>query len=440
MTKERIAVLGGGVAGLAVAKQLATTGRFEVDILERTERLGGLQRSVEINGAIYDVGAFTFAPEHELLRTFPILRETFVPVDHYSVSLTHSMTLDRYPMSVRGYLRDHGAAHAVIACIDLLASKLIHRRRDTLRSFVTYYLGGRVYLESGLRSYIERFYGVPDTEVDIEFVRQRMRALPEETSLRVNARRLLREAFASVRPNDPWHCYVRSPRGFEEAYTIIGNELRALGVRPVFGSRIRRIARRDDGGGTMIVTTDDGVREYDHVVSTIPVPAVVDAVGLPNAPDFPTMSLVSLFYRLDGDPGFSAGCLYNFTGSGLWKRITLFSNYYGLIAGEHYFAVECTVHGNDAARIEEQRRAFEQHIPATPLFRGDLKFQGGLLTPNAYPYYRRGDHERLQTTKRAVEAAGLHLAGRQGRFDYLTSHEAVAGSRGLAGAICAGAA
>ncbi|MEO6047721.1 MAG: NAD(P)-binding protein [Candidatus Kapaibacterium sp.] len=69
----RIGILGGGVAGVVTARELSNDPDLEIELLEKEDSLGGLQRSVEINGAWYDIGAFVFDREHQLLRTFPEL-------------------------------------------------------------------------------------------------------------------------------------------------------------------------------------------------------------------------------------------------------------------------------------------------------------------------------------------------------------------------------
>ncbi|MBS1911770.1 MAG: FAD-dependent oxidoreductase [Bacteroidetes bacterium] len=435
MSRAAIAILGGGVAGVVLAKELAATGVADVEILEASARLGGLQQSVRIGGAVYDIGAFVFDPAHDLLRTFPELYDSFVQVPHRSMTLTRHGTFDRYPMTIRGYLRDNGLAHCAMAAADLLASKLLYFKRDTLVRYVKYYLGTTIYERSGLKSYIERFYCTDDTSVDLEFARQRLTPLERECRLRNNLIRILRDAGNHDAQAAPWHCYVRSREGFGHAYhQIIRPALEAAGARIVMNCTIERIARLGEG---FIVETDSGSRLYDQVISTIPIPAAARYMNVDLAAHFNTMSLVSLFYRLDGDAGFDASFLYNFTDAGRWKRITLFSSYYGRCEGDDYFVVECTVRGRREDLIESQRRLFEEHIASTPAMRGRLRYEGGLLTPDAYPFYGRGETEAMASAKRQLQDAGLVLAGRQGRFDYLTSNAVAAASRTLAASVAA---
>jgi oxygen-dependent protoporphyrinogen oxidase len=53
---ERVIVVGGGIAGLTAARDLAAAGR-EVLLLEATDRVGGKLRRGEVAGITVDVGA-----------------------------------------------------------------------------------------------------------------------------------------------------------------------------------------------------------------------------------------------------------------------------------------------------------------------------------------------------------------------------------------------
>ena len=85
MTK-RTAVLGGGVAGVVAAYELASQGG-SVELFEKENRLGGLHRSLALGGMVFDIGAFVFADQHELIRTFPFVKPEFARVEWTSISI-----------------------------------------------------------------------------------------------------------------------------------------------------------------------------------------------------------------------------------------------------------------------------------------------------------------------------------------------------------------
>jgi protoporphyrinogen oxidase len=430
----RVAILGGGVAGVVLAHELARSGGFSVTLLERSATLGGLHRSVEIGGVHYDIGAFLFDRNHELLRTFPMLYDSFVPVRHRSIVVTRHHTLDTYPMSMSGYLRDNGLACAVADAIDLLRCKLRHRRRDSLVSYVHYYLGGRIYRQSGLKAYIERFYATPDSEVDLEFALQRLDSLPKDCGLRRNFRRIIREAFNTTTAEQSWECYVRPREGFAAVYGEIGSLLRKEGVDVVTSTSIERVERC--GGGFRIDFAETGSEQFDLVVSTIPIGTMMRLIGQKMERPPEGVRLVSLCYRFNGDSGLpQANLLYNFTSDGDWKRLNIFSMLYGRDSGDDYFVVECTQRGEDRRTPGDYRRSFERHLRELPLLKGELKYQGEIVTEDAYPFFRRNDLARIERARRSLEGYGIALAGRQGEFAYMNADRTALASKMLAGKL-----
>jgi protoporphyrinogen oxidase len=432
--RTRVAILGGGPAGVVLANELATGGRFEVDLIEREDRLGGLHRSVALGGLVYDIGSFAFETGHEFLRAFPRLYELFVRVTYRRRSLTPSNRVDIYPLSLRGYLRDHGVGGLASAVAQLLTAKMRHRRRDSVSAFARYYLGDAIYVRSGLRDYIERFYALPEGQIDPEFARQRLFILQESCSLRrAAAGALLRLVGRRTRREDwrSWSAWVRPPGGFDVAYAAIREELEGKNVSIQTGRKIRSIAR---DGRRFVVDFGDATAPYDRVVSTIPVAAALAYIGQPLAPsEAPEYrKLASLFYRFRGDLGHDSAVLYNFTSSGLWKRLTTFSNVYGTPDGSHHFAVECTTNEAGDGTLAGLVGDFERHVAGLGLFRGELDFQGGVITDHAYPVFRRGSYARAVEARGRLNAWGIDTVGRQGRFEYTSASTTAVRARSFA--------
>lgn len=423
----RIAVLGGGVSGVVIARELARTPTFRIDLLERNPELGGLHRSVEIEGAWYDPGAHLFDPDHPLLRAFPVLYDRFVPVRHFPLSLTRRYSLDAFPFSLRGYARDYGIGRLLADAADLVLSRFRFRRRDSLAACMRYQVGNGLYLRSGLKGYVERMYGLPDTEIDSEFALQPL--LPEEWGLQRNAPPLLREL--SGRGETGRNCYVRPPEGFPAVYRIVERELADQGVRLRKNARTERIERH--GRGYRIFFADAAAERYDLVISTVPISAAMNLVGRPAPFVQEGTRLISLCYRFRGNPGLERGTmLFNFTAEGDWKRINFLSSYYGRLNGDHYFVVECTARRKDPRDMEYMRHSFEKHIARSPVLKGALMFQGGVVTENTLPFFRRADAGYVESARRALQDFGIIQAGRHGRIPNGDAGSAVTASRDMA--------
>jgi len=109
--------------------------------------------------------------------------------------------------------------------------------------------------------------------------------------------------------------------------------------------------------------------------------------------------------------------LYNFSHDGAWKRLTMYSDFYGRAAGREYFAVEVLA---DRAAHDVERAAvdFRAHTKANALFEGDLELIGSHLLRHAYPIYTEGSGDRAEAAIAQLRDFGLESFGRQGGFQY----------------------
>jgi protoporphyrinogen oxidase len=428
-TPMRIAVLGGGVAGCVLAQQLAMMPDVEVDLIEREPRLGGLHRSVTIDGAAFDIGAFIFPVDHSIFATFPGLRALFVRVEHLPLSITPRGALDSYPISLRGYLRERGVCALALGVADLAWCKVRWRRRDTLPAYVRYYVGDRFYNQSGLKDYLERFYMASEDAIDLEFARQRLASMESTASVRRVASRLIRRVIER-KPDEPWRCCVRPSEGFDVVYGFIAAALAARGVRVRLGARVDAIVRGED---FFDVVVDGESTRYDRVVSTMPLPSMAALLGLGDAAGIEHLTLISLFYRFRGTITTPAHYLYNFTPHAGWKRLVLFSSYYGEHDGDHYFTVECTRRDIGPSSIPDAAADFEAHLDRLSFFAGTARLVGSCVTPSAYPLLTHGHRDSVEPLRRAIASSGIEMAGRQGTFRHLTSHQVADEASALAG-------
>jgi protoporphyrinogen oxidase len=442
MARESSAVvLGGGIAGCTLAAELARSGRVSVTLFERAPHLGGLHRSELVSGLVYDIGAFIFGDDHSIFAMFPELRKAFRHVPNRYGSVRAGGVLDEYPMSLGGVRRQLGTLGLSRIALEILAAKITRRRPDSVRSFSEYYMGPTLYRFSGLKTYIERLYLAPDTEIDLEFATKRMAAVVDSAGLRRNAVRLARELgrgrLKGPRPMTAEHVWVRPPEGFGAVYRSIRACLETLGVVVRCATAPSRIAAEH---GRFAFQTPDGDETFDHVFSTIPLEAAARLLGVTafEVPEY--VDLYSMFFTHEGELRFPHNVLHNFTESGRWKRLTVFSRYYGTVEGRHYFAVEGTAreHAGDEPTLAAGEEDFRSFAREHALFPGTLRLTGGVLTRKAYPVYRRESARGVEALRQELRRRGLHLAGRQGTFDYVTSSDAAGDAAAVAQSFLAG--
>ena len=75
---DRIAVIGAGPGGIHMALLLKEKGFTNVQVLEKTDQIGGKSRSIERRGAVHEMGTVYLSKDYQMIKD---LSEKYVPGD-----------------------------------------------------------------------------------------------------------------------------------------------------------------------------------------------------------------------------------------------------------------------------------------------------------------------------------------------------------------------
>jgi hypothetical protein len=320
-----------------------------------------------------------------------------------------------YPFSIR----DDVIAAGLVECLRMGTSAIVDRvrkrRQNNVRDFTEHLLGARFVERSGLGSYMQRLCGLPPEQIDLEFAKTRLGWLEDQANVRNVARRVMRSLTGDPEPVSHNTQLARPREGYAHLYEPAVQRLEGHGAVFRLGSRLHGVRR--DGDDFEIESEDERVRA-PRLVSTVPIERALELCGIdvPGRP-LPTVTLVSLFFSFQGERGFEPPILYNFSREGAWKRVTVYSDFYGPSNGREFFTAEVIGQwvGNS---VETAERDFRAHCSANGLFAGDLRLEGSYVLDNAYPIYTQGSGERARDAIRALRGFGLESLGRQGAFQY----------------------
>ena len=404
-------VLGAGISGLVAASILSRQGAKRVDVVDNYDCLGGNHIDVEIGPYTFDIGSLIFQDDSPLLRHFPELLPLYVDIKPTWTRLTPQGRVTTYPVSVKDDVIAAGALEWVRIGASLLWARSAQRRITNAHEFARYWIGARFLKRSGLENYLERFYGLPAERIDFKFAESRMLWIKEHASLRTHLRRRSKPAPDTPPPNRQ---LARPRQGFSYLYQAARQTLEQRGVEFHLGAGISAIEKTAHG---FTVETSTGCLHAERVISTLPLQETLRLCGLPAIKNLQTMTLISLFYSFRGQRGFSSAVLYNFSDEGSWKRLTVYSDFYGPAEDREFFAVEVNADlvGSD---VETAHRDFRQHTQRNNLFDGDLVLEGSHRLEHAYPIYSDGADALATEAIAALKRFGIDSIGRQGRFDY----------------------
>jgi protoporphyrinogen oxidase len=244
-------VLGAGPAGLAAAVRLIDRGA-RVIVFEASNDVGGLARTIEIDGLRADLGPHIFAGgESPALSMW----KRFVGDDYQAVRLrrgilTSSALIDHPPRATQ-LLRSLPAATLMRAGAAYAAARLQRPRpAASAEQWVSDRFGQPLY-DIVLRDYVEKLWGRPGTQIHPDFARS---LFGEADRVRGAAREMRPQSFP----------YPRD--GTSLIWNRMAQEIRKTGVIET-GSPVTRI---EAGDGTQRVQAGNQIHEVDAIISSLP--------------------------------------------------------------------------------------------------------------------------------------------------------------------------
>ena len=314
MTQDDLLVLGAGPAGLTAAYEAQKLGApLRPVVLEAGAIVGGIARTESHQGFRFDIGGhrfFTKVPEIEALWE-EIMGDDFITVPRRSRIYYQGKFYD-YPLKIGNALGNMGPREAAHTMASYAKWKMFpHRTEDNLEEWVVNRFGGRLYMHF-FRSYTEKVWGIPCTEINADWAEQRIKNLSLTKAIwnavtGANDTASLIEEFRYPRlgPGMMWEKVT----GMVEAG---GGEVRT-------GTRVTSIERDGDRIAAIHADGPDGAvrMEAAEVISTLALRDMVEMVQ-PPPPDAVLAAAATLKYRdflivtlvLDEDDPFSDNWIY----------------------------------------------------------------------------------------------------------------------------------
>jgi len=184
MPDAELVIVGAGPAGLACAYEALRRGLRPL-VLEKEARVGGIARTEQADGCLFDLGGhrfFTKEPEIQALWD-SLLGEELLVRPRLSRIYYRRRFYD-YPLRLLPTLRKLGLGTSLAILGSYLAARLRpYRHPQNFEEWVINRFGRRLY-ETFFRSYTEKVWGLPCTEISADWAAQRIRGLSLREILR----------------------------------------------------------------------------------------------------------------------------------------------------------------------------------------------------------------------------------------------------------------
>jgi protoporphyrinogen oxidase len=424
-----VAVLGGGPAGLTAGYLLARQGK-PVIVFEAEDQVGGLAKTEIRDGFRFDLGGHRFFTKSKEVDDLwhEVMKEEFLKRPRMSRIYWKGKFLN-YPLDGMDVVKKLGPLELVRSGLSYAWAKAKPKgAEENVEEWVSNRFGKRLY-QHFFKTYTEKVWGVPTTELRSEWAAQRIKGLSFTSAAKA--------AFFGNKDNkiksliNEFH-YPRFGPG--QMWETMADEIIAAGGEVRLSTPVEKLEVRD--GRIMAIEAGGERIEPVHVISSLPLRATVGLSGIAATGeaqtaaqglryrDFLTVALV-----IDGEdlfpdnwiyihePGVRVGRIQNYRSWSPW----MVPDESKACVGLEYFCFQ----GDDLWDMSDEGlvELAKEELATLGLVKPE-QVERGFVTrvPLAYPMYDADYGERVDAIRRWLDTIGnLQQVGRNGLHRYNNS-------------------
>lgn len=420
-------IIGAGPAGLTAAYQLSKA-TPDVRVYEADACVGGLSRSFPLWGQTVDLGPHRFFSQDRRVNEIwlEVAGRDYAMVNRQT-RISYQGKLFQYPLEGWDALSKLGPLEAV-RCMGSYTKELASptAQDGSFESWVCRRFGRRLY-EIFFKTYSEKLWGIPCTELDADFAAQRIKKFSLSAAIKgalfsqgKKKHRTLVDEFA----------YPTGGTGM--IYERMAEGVTQRGGQVNLKTPVKKVLTNNNTVVGIELASGENV-PCDHVISTMPLTVLVSQLdGVPpsvvqacRALKFRNTILVYLEV-LDENP-FPDNWIYVHNPDLQFGRITNFRNWVPqicsgsqntILALEYWCNSDDEFWSRDDEKLTGQART---EIVKSGLVSGLEKLGRSLVfrIPKSYPVYHRGYQPHLRVIQEHLaNYTGLQVIGRYGSFKY----------------------
>ena len=421
-----VVILGAGPAGLTAAYELSSNGVPSV-VIEQDSMVGGLARTVEYKGYLFDIGGHRFYTKIPLIEN--IWREVLgadLLVRERLSRIYYRSHFFQYPLEPLDVVKGLGIGEVLRCGASFAKAKLVPQYpEESFEKWICNRFGHRLY-DIFFRAYTEKVWGIPCDQISAEWAAQRIRGLTLSS--------VVKDAFGQTSKEGAIKTLIRQflypRRGPGMMWSRMSEILESRGVTVELNAPVEEIHHSK---GRFKIRAGGRWWAAGQVISTLPIRNLFTLLS-PQLPEPACVAASSLQYRdfivvalmLKRSHLFPDNWIYVHDPSVMVGRIQNYGNW----SPEMTPDPEMTCLGLEYFCREGDGLWSMTDLELTGLARREIALLGladadsvtdakVIRVPKAYPVYDAGYRDRLDIVREHLrDLPNLHLAGRNGMHRY----------------------
>lgn len=235
--KKKAIIIGAGITGMRIAVQLAESG-YEVNVLEKTPKIGGMTSSFRYNDFILDYGPHKFYSQSE--EVYDDFKAIIGEGNYLKVKKKNSLRLlgkyFDFPVKLSQLLLQIKPAIALKIIIDLIKAQVSKKKPETYEQYFTNGFGKTGY-EILFKGFAEKVWGNPKN-LSEELARRRSPAK--------NVFDVLKTAILNSDKNTSAEFFLYPKMGYGVMCEMLAQRLKDKKGKILLGSKVEKIIRKKD--------------------------------------------------------------------------------------------------------------------------------------------------------------------------------------------------
>jgi protoporphyrinogen oxidase len=422
----KIAIIGAGPAGITAAYQLSKK-TPNVTVYEASAQVGGLAKTIDLWNQKIDIGPHRFFSDDKRINDLwlEVVGNDYEMVNRLT-RIYYKGKFFYYPLKPIDALLKLGIVEAVICFMSYVAERIIPTKNTThFEGWVTSRFGKRLY-QIFFKTYSEKLWGIPCTQLDADFAAQRIKKLSLWEAIinglkggKNNTHKSLVDEFA----------YPHGGTG--SVYERMSATVVANGGQVLTNTAVKQVLVENNTAIGLLLENGE-THYYDHIISSMPLTLMVQSInGVPEhiknlCANLTYRSTILVYIKVNATNLFPDNWLYIHSADLQLGRLTNFSNWVPHINNNQKETILCLEYWSNYnddfyTKTDEELIALAKYETKQTGLIGTAQITDGYVyrIPRCYPVYSTGYKESLLPVQEYLTGIkNMSVIGRYGAFKY----------------------